>query len=164
MPELHQVVDADSEHLAKDRRYLLGFTCNLWFSREVGIPTARPPTWPVLTAKSCPCLSPQWAPPVAWKGLGFPPLNTGCFWAPLFTCKTCEFVAFLMWFVIVVGFVFFLSWYQQLGGREEQKGGLNSVIYYLFHLNYLWIMYWTDGKNVEYVHYELYSPVCCLEY
>lgn len=20
------------------------------------------------------------------------------------------------------------------------------------------------GKNVEYVHYELYSPVCCLEY
>lgn len=25
-------------------------------------------------------------------------------------------------------------------------------------------MYWTDGKNVEYVHYELYSPVCCLEY
>lgn len=122
-----------------------------------------PAPWPVLTAKSCPCPSPQWAPPVAWKGLGFPPLNTGCFWALLFTCKTCEFVAFLMWFVVVWGFVF-LSWYQQLGGREEQKGGLNSVIYCLFHLNYLWIMYWTDGKNVEYVHYELYSPVCCLEY
>lgn len=51
------------------------------------------------------------------SGLGFPPLNPGFFWALLFTCKTCEFVAFLVWFVVVFCFVLFFELVATVGGK-----------------------------------------------
>lgn len=144
-------------HLAKDMALLLGLYLELWSSRgKMG--TSFP--WPVFTAESRRLseLHQQ-----RGKASDFPTLSTGFLGAFLLTCKTCEFVAFLVWFVIGFDFVFELA--STIGGKggAGRRFGLSNLLG-LFPLWYLWIMYWTDGKNVEYVHYELYSPVCCLEY
>lgn len=75
-----------------------------------------------------------------------PPPNTG-FGAFHFTYNICKFVAFLvcLYFIVclvyfvllVVFFCFgfgldFLSYHQQLGEKELQKGGLDSIIFQVF--------------------------------